>query len=557
MKKMNKWASLLLAAVLMLSTVQVSYAEEGEAQEMRNLAPSSTYSYSEAPHQEHQDNGNRLTDGKFGDLNAFWDPAWVAFLGGKTREITFDLGENKSIGRIKTHFLYEGPAAIYSPNILSYYVSEDGQNWAPVKHMASPEPIWADKSATGVDYVWDGEVDGVPDPSLDAKKAYARYVKVAITTTVWVFLDEVEIYGVDGKTQDAFDLKPVTPEYLKPGRDTADIRDLLLLYNGKYENDRGDWNKDNIIPYVSYVDEQGNPTDWMYDGVLYLGLKTDDNQRDFGSTAVLNDWKWYLDKTFKADGDMANLNEAVKEAGVKLNDSNHIVKVVLMIPYAGEKISDFGDVDGDGVSENFNAAEVGEEAAFANRTKAIKWYMDQVKQRWLQGDYDRLDLVGMYWLAEGVEHGRETVDMNLLRYSRDLVHQADKKFFWIPFFSANMNFAGKALGFDATMLQPNHYFDGTEAVRVDDAAYLAQHHGLGIEMETDERMNHDPGFRKRYIEYLNSGVDNGFMTGAFKAYYQGVGGLLESARSTDPRARELYDWMYQFVKGTYQKQPAS
>lgn len=46
---------------------------------MRNLARDSTYTYSEAPHQEHQDIGNtKLTDGKYADLKAFWDPAWVA-----------------------------------------------------------------------------------------------------------------------------------------------------------------------------------------------------------------------------------------------------------------------------------------------------------------------------------------------------------------------------------------------------------------------------------------------------------------------------------------------
>lgn len=252
---------------------------------------------------------------------------------------------------------------------------------------------------------------------------------------------------------------------------------------------------------------------------------------------------------------MANLNEAVKEAGLKLGDPYHKVKVVFMIPYASEKICDFGDVDGDGAAENFNPSEVGEEAAYANRTKAIQWYLDQVNKRWLEGHYDRLELVGMYWLAEGVESGRETIDMNLLKDTREWVHRTGRKFFWIPYFSANMNFAGRALGFDATALQPNHFFDETEKDRLDDAAYLAKHHGLGIELETDERMNYDPGFRKRYIEYLNSGVDNGFMTGAFKAYYQGVSGLLESALSPDPRVRELYDWMYQFVKGTYQKQP--
>ncbi|WP_268794563.1 DUF4855 domain-containing protein [Paenibacillus sp. DMB20] len=49
-------------------------------------------------------------------------------------------------------------------------------------------------------------------------------------------------------------------------------------------------------------------------------------------------------------------------------------------------------------------------------------------------------------------------------------------------------------------------------------------------------------------------MDHGYMKDAFKAYYQGNAALLDSARSKDPGVRQLYDWMYQFIKGTYEKQ---
>ncbi|WP_411830620.1 hypothetical protein [Paenibacillus lautus] len=35
--------------------------------------------------------------------------------------------------------------------------------------------------------------------------------------------------------------------------------------------------------------------------------------RDFGGGANLNDWKWFLDKTFDADDEMYQLHEATKE----------------------------------------------------------------------------------------------------------------------------------------------------------------------------------------------------------------------------------------------------
>ncbi|SHE14629.1 F5/8 type C domain [Chlamydia abortus] len=553
-RKRRKWTGFIMTFVILMSTCHLAYAEAKEPEAMRNLAGEATYTYSEAPHENYPDNGHKLTDGKYGDINSYTDGNWIAFLRGKPWEITIDLGENKSIGRIQSHYLYNNSAGIYTPNIVSYYVSEDGQNWAPVKHMNSAVPLWTEKPPSGHDYVWDGEQDGVPHPSKNAKMIYARYVKIAVTAQIWVFMDEIEIWGVDGKADKAFKLKPVSPGYLKPGKDTAGIRNMILMYNGQYDQNRGNWKKENIIPYISYVDENGVPQDWMYDGVLLLGLRTPDYQRDFGYSALLEDWKWYLDKTFKEDGELNQLNEAVKEAGDQLGDARHKVKVVIMIPNPDETISDFGDIDGDGVSESFVPEEVGEDAAYANRVKAVDWYMNQVKERWQKGNYDRLELVGMYWLAESVASGK-TSDADLLKYTRDLVHERKQKFFWIPYYGANYNFAARSLGFDATALQPNHYFDGMDRIRVEAAAYLAQHHGLGIEIETDERMNEDESFRNLYIDYLNGGVDYGYMNGAFKAYYQGVDALLHSSRSSDPRVRELYDWTYQFVKGTYQKQP--
>lgn len=70
-------------------------------------------------------------------------------------------------------------------------------------------------------------------------------------------------------------------------------------------------------------------------------------------------------------------------------------------------------------------------------------------------------------------------------------------------------------------------------------------------------MINDAVFRERFIEYLNSGVDTGLMQHGYKAYYQGNNAVYNAAKSTDPATRVLYDWLYQFSKGTYQKQDAA
>lgn len=85
----------------------------------------------------------------------------------------------------------------------------------------------------------------------------------------------------------------------------------------------------------------------------------------------------------------------------------------MMIPNPGEYLSDFGDVDGDGISENFNEGIVGKEAALANRQKAVSWWIQEVKKRWEEQNYSNLELVGMYWLDEQVSTSETGPDRKL------------------------------------------------------------------------------------------------------------------------------------------------
>ena len=57
-----------------------------------------------------------------------------------------------------------------------------------------------------------------------------------------------------------------TASFLEPGEATAGIRNLNLLYNGQYADGLGDWNKERIIPNISYVNKDGEPVDWLLTG---------------------------------------------------------------------------------------------------------------------------------------------------------------------------------------------------------------------------------------------------------------------------------------------------
>ncbi|WP_369696078.1 DUF4855 domain-containing protein [Paenibacillus lautus] len=576
----KKWGSALLAGVLLMAPVSavqakspvpaVIHAQAGDSNQtpsspntnqavassaaeetqFRNLAAGLPYEWSEEPEASHPDGGTKLTDGKYGTLDMN-DPAWVGHQRGKTREVVFDLGEDKSIGKITAHFFQDYPTnSILVPLTVSMYVSDNKENWGLLSHNAT-QLLWGEGPPRQETFEWDGNRDGIKGGNTDGKLAYARYVKVTFTMhpSQWSYIDEIEIIGTDGNAQGAVKVPAEQPRFLEPGEATAGIRNLNLLYNGQYADGLGDWNKERIIPNISYVNKDGEPVDWLFDGILYLGLASPAG-RDFGvGQTLMEDWNWYLDKTFAAAGDMQQLNEATVEVGAKLNQPNHKMKVVLMIPNPGEYVNDFGDVDGDGVSESFNDSVVGKEKALENRIKVMQWWLDQVRHRWQEADYSNLELVGMYWLEEQISTSDTGPD--LLKAVSGKVHDMNLKFFWIPHSLAYKSFMWKEVGFDAVALQPNYFFGGVDSDRLEDAANLAKQYGMSLELEFDDRMLTEGVFRDRYIEYLNSGVETGLMQNGFRAYYQGNNAVYNLGVSKDPSLRLMYDWLYQFLNGTY------
>ncbi len=560
----KKWATILMTAVLLATPISalpatspvaaasqkaVSTLAAEEQTNFRNLAAGLPYEWSEAPEASHPDNGFKLTDGIYGALDMN-DSAWVGHLRGKTREVVFDLGEEKSIGRITAHFLQDYPAnSILVPLSVSMYVSDDKENWGLLSHNAT-QLLWGGGPPREETFEWDGSRDGIKSGNTDGELAYARYVKVAFSThhELAEFIDEIEILGIDDEVDGAVKVPAEPPHFLEPGEATAGIRNLNLLYNGQYANGLGDWSKERIIPNISYVDKDGEPIDWLFDGILYLAIASPAG-RDFGTGQTnLDDWNWYLNKTFAAAGDMQQLNEAAKEVGVKLNEPDHQVKVVLMIPNPGESLTDFGDIDGSG-SLNFDENVVGKEKAFENREKAVQWWLDQVQQKWQAASYSNLDLVGMYWMPEQVEISESGPDMMLAMAEK--VHAMNRKVFWIPHSMAYKMYMWKDLGVDAAAYQPNYFFGGMDSDRLDDAANNAKRFGMGNEIEFDDGMLTDPVLRQRFIEYLDSGVRSGLMQNGFRAYYQGNNAVYNLGVSKDPGLRLMYDWLYQYLNGTY------
>ncbi|MFD0619757.1 DUF4855 domain-containing protein [Paenibacillus sp. GCM10027629] len=550
--KQNRRQGIAAAVALLMVLLWLPTAEAAKDQpELRNLAAGTGYTWSEQPEPSYGDAGNKLTDRKYG-TTVFTDPAWAGHLRKSTRSVVFDLGEKKSIARISANFLQDSSVGIAFPNTVSMYASNDGIQWGNLAHIPSREVRWADVPASTQDYVWDGSKDGLAKHHPNATMAYAQYVKVTFTTDVFVFVDEIEIWGTDGKMNKAKQVSADRLTFQEPGKATGGMRNLVLLNNGNGPGGSGSWTKDTLMPYISYVNKQGEPQDWLFDGVLFHSVQSPSGKDFTKGTATLSDWIGYLDKMFADQGDLQQLNEAVTEAGTKLGERGHKENVVLMIPNPGDTLTDFGDVDGDGVTENFSSSAIGAEAAYANKQKAATWWIQQIKQRWKEEKYSKLKLNGIYWTGKSISTS-DLLEPNLIQATSKQAHKKDLNFYWMPSFQGNRNYDGEALGFDAALLDSGAYNASSVTQRLADASGLAKQYQMGLELAFDEQINTDTDRRERYIDILNGGIDYGYMRNAFKAYDQGKATLLNSAKSSDPMARQNYDLMYQFVTGTYAK----
>lgn len=497
------------------------------------------------------DSGNKeLTDGIFA-TPANMSPI-AGFIRGDKRVITIDLGEEMTVRRVEASFFQDKGWGVYFPERITFSLSSNGAAWtdlgtvpAPVA-ASTPGSFFKKYTVGGFNYI-------------------GRYVKVEVPTNVWVFMDEIQAFGQPGIAEGAQkpNPTPVQPQprqgFPKAGAAVGNASQQVLIYGGAYPASPSliTWTAADFKPYLTYVNTAGSSQDFMFDSFLFIPLAKAASGRDYGPAANPSnkvDWEAYLDHTFAADQQLNALDRAVATAREALNDHSFKAKVVITIPYASPLQASFGDVDGDGISENFNHDQVGTQAAATNRVKADKWYVDQALARWQAAGYQNLDLVGFYWYGENVKYNLSPVEEQVMSEVIGYIHDRGYKVNWIPYVQGEGFRHWQRLGFDQVNMQPNYMFHNVTVDRLAQNANMAEQYGMGIEMELDNRILQatpaGAAARAKFVAYMDYGWQTGYMH-AFNNWYQQVRTLQYASQSTDPEVRRMYDLAYLWIKGTY------
>ena len=327
---------------------------------------------------------------------------------------------------------------------------------------------------------------------------------------------------------------------------------IYLSYAGRYSNTAlGRRTVEGYKPLVGYMHANGDISDIFFDSYLFLPFVTNDTPSG-GTTqggarpTNLTDWKFFIDEVFAKDANIDALAQATEQICTELGgaysapETQFRAKVFLSVMYPFETQTDFGDVDGDGVSENFSRME--------DRKKAVKWMGDEQMRRYTEANYDWLDLVGFYWFEENF-NVHDTEDKELITYFTDYVHSFGLKCIWIPYQNAQGYLDWDEVGFDVAAYQPNYMWNGGSPAVIQRTCDVAKANGMGVEIEIDDNALTSDTHYWRYMDYLSICAKNGANAGV-KMYYNGgiQGTYYRAGTSQDARARRIYDLTYLYAK---------
>ena len=433
---------------------------------------------------------------------------------------------------IRASFLREDGPNVKLPAGLLIYGSVDGEEWKVFHHVDSVYSEGA-SSIAQVDETFD--------------KAYkVRYIRITFSVLPHVYCDEIEILGrknVEGAAElsESTAVNDLYPQAFITPDQFDGVENMILSYNCNPSlSSGGKTTVEEYLPHVGYYDRDGKLADTFFDSFLFLPYAafTGTEYRDFTA------WNTYVDNVFAEDANINALSEAVEQVSEGLGRDVR-VSVFFSILYTWPDKTSFGDVDGDGVIEDFSKVE--------DRKKAIKWMIDEQLARFEAGGYDNLDLLGFYWFEEQITYS-DPYETELIRYASDYLHSLGYKLMWIPYNYASGYSEWKSLGFDMACMQPNYAFRYNETrdilYRTAETTKLL---GMCVELEINDADN--PADVARYKEYLAVGAETGYMN-AVKVYYQGglPGEFYKAYLSDNKYINSIYHDTYAFAKGTFSEE---
>jgi hypothetical protein len=313
--------------------------------------------------------------------------------------------------------------------------------------------------------------------------------------------------------------------------------DMVLIYQGGTQ--RSAWAPGEFAPYVSAVDPRDHKEKGLFDGFLFIeyvnGKKHAFEEGINLPSADKQDWHDLLARNFEPGYGVAALEQTCAETEKRIGTPLRSRQVVLTLPEPIEGATNWGLLDRRKLDFSLPA----------DRVAACEWHIDHALKQWQELAPRHLTLAGFYFVPERTLGATP----RFLPLIAQRIHERGKQFFWIPYWWARGAAEWKQHGFDVAWQQPNHFFHPElPDSRLQEACDFARQHGMGMEMELDERLISKPQtFAPRFDAYLKAFEANGVKSSSSITYYEGGGTLLHLSKSDQPDVRHYYDRLAEWV----------
>ena len=336
------------------------------------------------------------------------------------------------------------------------------------------------------------------------------------------------------------------------------------------------WDKNRFAPHVSYSDSNGSH--WLFEAFLSI-TGTDPDGKTFcinnnsSLSADKTSWENLAQYWAGQGGAFSALDDAIADAERHAGPAPSKRYAVMMIPdpIMFERFSDksssttyWGEVDGKRL--DFSSAD--------DQIKALKWYIDYVRDLFITRDFKHLELAGFYIISEelvarpgGWNYDQKRWDQ-ILPVIGKYLDSINEGLYWIPYLGADGTDIWPNLGITYAWLQPNYYWnagkDIVSTVRTIDQL------GMGIELEFEYSMVEEvmktpgimgpdgqgryvftlddvPALRTRFREYMNTFKDAGLYGKRRIALYSGSNALYQLASSSENDDIAMYLELCRFI----------
>lgn len=347
-------------------------------------------------------------------------------------------------------------------------------------------------------------------------------------------------------------------DWEKARTDKPRYSNLALCYGGSAHRSPYLWDEQRFDRHVTYTDEDGKGH-FLFDAFLAIEFVDTKNNMAYmlgngRPSADKKSWTELMDYWFDDVNGFAALDRSVGKAIRSIGSPATKRKVIITIPdpiiyqnFKDETSSTtyWGFIDGRQM--DFRKAD--------DRITAMKWYIDEVRERWSRANYSNLEFIGFYIISEDLAIPGYGWSAELKHWEdiypaiSNYIHSCNETLTWIPYNSAGGHQLWKNFGIDYAMMQPNYFWHSEYDMNSYMAMVLSD--GLSMEFEFDqailEKNSDSYGYRARFYEYMSMCKKMGLYGKRELSYYFGTNDFYDLSLSTYPKDKQLYHDLCKFI----------